>query len=456
MDGGDWDNFVSVINENFRSQMADYEKQRLENIKRNNEILKSLGLKVIEQQIDTSQSKSSKKRKREPLAPKEPTRVSLRNRGQEPEFNIIREDPEIKDEKPIEDLDESYHQPKDFFASIAEYSPDEQKLLTESRKTYQELKIPLDPGFVRTNPEMIFTIAFMPSSTTLMTASGDKRGGIAFWNIADSIEKSKGDEDWDPIIHSFKAHNGPTMKVCYHGLDHQRLYSCSYDSTIQFYDISAEKSQTVLELSDSPAIGHFDFEQNNIWFCTHDGRVGNLDTRSENVDLYNVSEKKLNTIHINPMQNNLFCTAGLDGFVRIYDIRKLAQELKCFQHEKSVNSAYWSPNGSNIVSTSFDDTIGIWKDLNTENDTHLAPYHNNRTGRWIQKFKALWDPKDSGTIIVGNMKRGIDLFDSEKGELLYTLQDEEKMTAIPAVNVFHPTLNIIASGNATGKMSCWQ
>ena len=438
--------------------MSDYEKQRLDNIKRNNEILKSLGLDVIKPKIDSPaiKSKKSTKRKRDSLAPKTPTRVSLRNRGQEPEFNHISDEPTIKVEHKDEEDSNAYSQPKDFFTSIASYSLEEQQELIESRKAYEELKIPLDPGFVRTNPEMIFSIAFMPSSSTLMTASGDKRGGIAFWNIADSIEKSQGDDDWDPIVHSFKAHKGPTMKVAYHGLEHQRLYSCSYDATIRYYDMNAEKSEIVLELDNSPAIGHFDFDQHNIWFCTHAGQVGMLDTRSKDTKFYDMSEKKLNTIHINPVQTNLFCTAGLDGHVRIYDVRNLEQEVKSFHHDKSVNSAYWNPKGTDIASTSFDDTIGIWKNANTDNDEHFSPYHNNRTGRWIQKFKALWDPKDTGTILVGNMKRGIDLFDSTKGELLFTLQDENLMTAIPAVNVFHPKLNMIASGNASGKMSIWK
>ena len=437
--------------------MSDYEKQRLENIKRNNEILKSLGLNIIQPSADSAKAPSkSSKRKRESLAPKPPTRVSLRNLGQAPEFNS-KEDPEIKTEVEVKQEEkEVYHQPKDFFTSIADYTPEEQQELIKSRKSYQDLKIPLDPGFVRTNPEMIFSIAFMPSSSVLMTASGDKRGGIAFWNIADSIDKSLGEDDWDPIVHSFKAHKGPTMKVAYHGLDHQKLYSCSYDASIRCYDISTEKSEIVLQLENSPAIGHFDFEQHNIWFCTHAGQVGMKDTRSQDLEFYDVSEKKLNTIHINPTNSNLFCTAGLDGTVRIYDVRNLDQVLKTFQHDKSVNSAYWNPQGTDIASCSFDDTIGIWKNANTENDSHFAPYHNNRTGRWIQKFKAVWDPKDTNTIIVGNMKRGVDLFDSTKGELLHTLQDENLMTAIPAVNVCHPLLNVIACGNASGKMSIWK
>jgi WD40 repeat protein len=136
-------------------------------------------------------------------------------------------------------------------------------------------------------------------------------------------------------------------------------------------------------LEDKTAIGHFDIINNDLWFVTHDGRLGFTDSRATQTEgkQFNVSEKKLNTIHINPIKTQNICIAGLDGFVRLFDLRKIIENepVKIFEHDKSVNSAYWSPDGMDIASTSFDDTVAIWKHA-LEDHEHLSIKHNNRTG----------------------------------------------------------------------------
>jgi WD40 repeat protein len=233
------------------------------------------------------------------------------------------------------------------------------------------------------------------------------------------------------------------------------LISCSYDGSIRGFDIHTQKSLELFVHPEEHAIGHFDFRENDLWFSTHYGSVGIVDPRSKHARFYEVSEKKLNTIHMNPINQSYFCTAGLDGFVRIFDVRKIdsLEPVMTWKHEKSVNSAYWSPNGNDIVSTSFDDTLGLWKDVLCK-ESHVTIRHNNNTGRWIQKFKAVWNPS-SQTIMVGNMKRGIDLYDVH-GRKAFQLTDDDRLTAIPAVNVFHLTIDMILSGNASGKMTIWK
>lgn len=191
-----------------------------------------------------------------------------------------------------------------------------------------------------------------------------------------------------------------------------------------------------------------------IWFSTHGGQIGLFDPRSKSEpDYYDISPKKLNTIHFHKNKLN-FCTAGLDGLVRIFDARNLEDTVSTFEHDKSVNSAYWDDFGEDILSTSFDDTLSIWKDA-LKTNTSVKIKHNNQTGRWIQKFKAVWNTTTEKTIMVGNMKRGIDLYDPH-GRFIFQLNDPEKLTAIPAVNVFHPHVDMIVSGNASGKMTIWK
>jgi hypothetical protein len=53
------------------------------------------------------------------------------------------------------------------------------------------------------------------------------------------------------------------------------------------------------------------------------------------------------------------------------------------------------------------------------------------------------------------MKRGVDIIDGKKGKIVWTLEDGDKMTAIPAVNAFHPSIDAILSANASGKLGVW-
>lgn len=79
-------------------------------------------------------------------------------------------------------------------------------------------------------------------------------------------------------------------------------------------------------------------------------------------------------------------------------------------------------------------------------------------GRWIQKFKAIWRPflDSSGQSVfcIGNMKRALDLYSGNDGAQIISLQDAG-LTAIPAVNAFHPTIDMIISGNGSGRMCVW-
>lgn len=137
------------------------------------------------------------------------------------------------------------------------------------------------------------------------------------------------------------------------------------------------------------ALGSFDLINDRLWYCTHYGEIGAKDLRQgrSKASVYEASEKKLNTVHVNPIDPNYLVTAGLDRIVRIFDIRNLKKEaepLKSFEHGKSVNSAYWDPVfGKDIVSTSFDDTLGLWKDSLGDSSRHIIIKHNNNTGTFF-------------------------------------------------------------------------
>uniref|UniRef100_A0A7S3RAJ2 DNA damage-binding protein CMR1 n=1 Tax=Dunaliella tertiolecta TaxID=3047 RepID=A0A7S3RAJ2_DUNTE len=85
----------------------------------------------------------------------------------------------------------------------------------------------------------------------------------------------------------------------------------------------------------------------------------------------------------------------------------------------------------------------------------LSIKHNNNTGRWVTPFKAIWGAA-SDIIIVGNMNRGVDVFDALSGTQLAVLCRTEAMTAIPSRIAVHPTRHVLAASTASGRVHMWR
>ncbi|KAJ3072606.1 hypothetical protein HDU99_002157, partial [Rhizoclosmatium hyalinum] len=261
-----------------------------------------------------------------------------------------------------------------------------------------------------------------------------------------------------------------------------KLLLSSYDGSVRLMDIEKQKFEDVfVHPEQDEMISHFDIEQNSsvLWISDGSGSAICSDLRSPSKTIFHLSDKKINTIHLNPVNQQYLCIGGLDRTVKLFDVRNmklsgdiqdeapLIEPLMVLPHNLSVNAAYWDPKGLDIISTSFDDTLGLWKNVLKKRESGLIKIrHNNQTGRWVQKFKAVWMGQDacyfgSGTptsqassLVIGNMQRTVDIYSGNNGSQAASLQ-EISLTAIPAVNVFHPYLPLIASGNASGRMNIW-
>lgn len=161
-------------------------------------------------------------------------------------------------------------------------------------------------------------------------------------------------------------------------------------------------------------------------------------------------------------------SAALDCTVRLWDIRKFRDDrtgkrklqtpLTVQQAGKSVNSAFFSPSGSTLLSTTMADTLDITKDAHLCNKKVLKAtkrvHHNNRTGRWLTTFMAQWHPS-ADIFVVGSMKqpRCVELFDCD-GNLLRAV-DGEALTAVASRCCFHPSLDkpVVVGGNSSGRMT---
>jgi WD40 repeat protein len=416
--------------------MTEYEKKRLENIKENNQLLRSLGFKETEISVPLKAPKQAKgtKRKKELV---EPTRKSQRTRGKEPEFQP-KEFLELVTEKEPEEMDDLINDEIDIFANLDEYPQDVQTRLLKGKEKYQNLQIPFTEEAIKVSTGKVYTIAPFPHKTRFVTAAGDNNGNILFWDINKQLKEE------EPQVKSFHHHSSTISKIMFDPLDNHLLYSSSYDGTIRLFEFELNLSSKLY--SNQTPISCIDIIDNEIWFSNFEGQVGMIDKRNEsrsiNSNLFMKSEKKINTIHFNPLDSNYFTTAGLDCIVRLFD-KRMTDCISEFHHEKSANSSFFNPTGDLILSTSFDDTLNIW---NHKTNTSIPIYHNNKSGRWVQKLKAIWDDE---FILIGNMKKAVDVYD-KSGGLVTRLQ----FNTIPAVVVGCDSM--IIGANASGKMTIWK
>ncbi|KNC80688.1 hypothetical protein SARC_06964 [Sphaeroforma arctica JP610] len=176
---------------------------------------------------------------------------------------------------------------------------------------------------------------------------------------------------------------------------------------------------------------------------------------SSSVERVAIDMKKISCIDSHPSKA-LLVTSSLDRTARIWDLRQMKSKngsVKPIAEQTcrlSVSSGYFSPSGAKVITTGMDDTIKVWdytetpktKPSTSEKAT-VVTKHYNQTGRWVTNFRAKFIGENH--FHIGNMKRSVDIY-AENGVLVRQLSDDEHMTAIPAVNDYHPGHGELAAG----------
>ncbi|KAI9779980.1 MAG: hypothetical protein M1816_003295 [Peltula sp. TS41687] len=328
-------------------------------------------------------------------------------------------------------------------------------------------------------------------------------GNLGIFDASQSIQVVESEDDEEalsppePAITAFKLHTRTISSFVFPGSTGTTLLSTSYDSSIRSLDLSASKSielyapPTTSTDDDEPITGidvPFD-SPSTIYFSTMNGSLGRHDTRAPTdntggTELYQLSEKKIGGFSLHPQHPHLVATASLDRMLKIWDLRKVSGRGEgrvpalLGEHESrlSVSHAAWNMAGQ-VATASYDDTIkvhdfgaqdcGAWKVARDVVEANMLPAvtipHNNQTGRWvtISRFVAhslrpqwqLQPPDGIHKLCIGNMNRFVDVY-SAKGEQLAQLGGDG-VTAVPAVAQFHPSVDWIAGGTASGKLCLW-
>lgn len=377
---------------------------------------------------------------------------------------------------------------------VKETSDKELRELRE-RMSALELWKGAEPGRIKITPERIYALGFHPTPEKALVFAGDKLGSLGLFDGSQSTAiktegddaDEDGDEDFEPVISTFKIHTRTISAFQFAPSDQNALFSASYDSSIRKLDLAKGTAVEVYapedKSEDEPLSGvqisHAD--PHTLHFTTLSGKFGIKDMRTaphELVESFQLSEKKIGGFSLHPAQPHLVATASLDRTLKIWDLRKVTGKGEhrlpaCVgEHTSrlSVSHAAWNSAGQ-VATASYDDTIkihdfsstlcGDWKAGKVLSEEEAAPTtvvrHNNQTGRWVTILRAQWQlhPEDGiQRFVIGNMNRFVDIY-TGKGEQLAQLGGEG-ITAVPAVAQFHQSKDWVASGTASGKLCLWQ
>ncbi|XP_042659771.1 WD repeat-containing protein 76 [Tyto alba] len=300
----------------------------------------------------------------------------------------------------------------------------------------------------------VCSMAIHPSESLLFVAAGDKSGQIGLWNV-----DCKSDEG----ARVFVPHNYPVSCMHFSPFNPAHLLSLSNDS-LRCGDVTRAVFDEICRNEES--MSSFDFLEDNASTAIvghWGGDVAVVDRRTPGTSSElsaDIGFKRTRTVHVHPVNKQYFMAAGLVD-VCIYDVRYLKSKgnkpvsaLK--GHTKSVASAYFSPvTGSRVVTVCADDKLRVY-------DTSSLPSavgalstvrHNNNTGRWLTRFRAVWDPKQEDCFVVGSMARPrqIEVF-RDTGKLLHSFQNLDCLGSVCSINVVHPSKNILVGGNSSGRL----
>ncbi|KAM6409445.1 LOW QUALITY PROTEIN: WD repeat-containing protein 76 [Rhynochetos jubatus] len=299
----------------------------------------------------------------------------------------------------------------------------------------------------------VCSVAIHPAESITFVAAGDKSGQIGLWNVDCKSEEA---------AHVFIPHSSHVSCMHFSPFNPAHLLSLSNDS-LRCGDVTRAVFDEICRSED---LSSFDFLDSNA--CTAvvghwDGRVAVVDRRTPGTSpelSADIGFKRTRTVHVHPVNKQFFLAAG-SGDVCIFDVRRLKpsrnKPLSSLDgHMKSVASAYFSPvTGNRVVTVCADDRLRVY-DTTCPASVVAAlstVRRNTNTGRWLTRFRAVWDPKREDCFVVGSMAqpRQIELF-QDTGKLLHAFCSPECLGSVCSINALHPSRNVLVGGNSSGRL----
>ncbi|KAK3123160.1 hypothetical protein QOZ80_8AG0625000 [Eleusine coracana subsp. coracana] len=449
--------------------LTDYERRREENIRRNDAILASLRREAAE--LSSSFRIPSPKRPRRQQPPPQPRstspivlRRSLRTRGIPPSAASAPASPATPPSPPKpKSARFSSALAASLRASADAADGDAAAPVTQDGFDAGKELVMRPADVRRVVPFRILSVRILPLADRTVLAAGNKLGHVGLWDVDGLVEEEEDGDGADRVFQYF-PHGGPVGGIVAHPAAPRKIYSCSYWGELCLMDVDKEIFDTI-QICEYPIFTLCQAPSNPscLYFGEGNGELKLFDERMGMVaTTWNAHDMRINSIDFHPENPNMLATGSTDRTACLWDLRRMKKKapesLKVFTHNKTVHSAYFSPSGGMIATTSLDDTVRIF-DLDNS-DVSCILSHNNQTGRWLSTFKAVWSWNDTD-LFIGNMKRAIDVISIDRSENSLSASNtaslqSEYMTAIPCRFALHPyKIGHLACASSGGKVFLW-
>uniref|UniRef100_A0A8C3D8Q4 WD repeat-containing protein 76 n=1 Tax=Corvus moneduloides TaxID=1196302 RepID=A0A8C3D8Q4_CORMO len=299
----------------------------------------------------------------------------------------------------------------------------------------------------------VCSMAIHPSESTILVAAGDKWGHVGLWNVSCRSEEG---------AHIFIPHSFQVSCMHFSPCNPAHLLSLSSD-TLRCGDVTRAVFD---EVRSEENFSSFDFLEDNASTAIvghWDGGVAVVDRRTPGMSSELSADtgfRRIRTVHVHPVNKQYFLAAGSVD-VCVFDVRYLKAKgnkplSSLTGHTKSVASAYFSPvTGSRVVTVCADDKLRVYDTTSLSSTVTLLSSirHNNNTGHWLSRFRAIWDPKQEHCFVVGSMAqpRQIQVF-QDTGKLLHSFCNVDCLSSVCSINVVHPSQSILVGGNSSGRL----
>ncbi|KAH1101733.1 hypothetical protein AAZX31_13G141200 [Glycine max] len=415
-------------------KLTDYERKRLENIRRNDEVMASLKLHSKATQLSNFKRPRVEQTKSHNVKPKIQTpiviRRSLRTRVIPPHSTTpSKTEPSSSGPLSMSDARHGTHSHSSFIQSLMCMAKKQAQTVRdkvgrflndvsvkeEKMETSLRLKsLHLDPeNIARVVPGRITDVRFFPSTSVKMIAAGNRFGHIGFWNVGQRE------------VHLYHPHLAQISGILIQPHCFSKIYTSCYDGTVRLMDAEKEIFDLVVDSDECIfALSQPTNEANCLYFAEGYGGLTIWDNRiGKRSSHWVLHKRRINTVDFNCENPHIVATSCSDGTACTWDLRytdgdKLTP-LRIFTHDRALQSAYFSPSGSSLAITSMDTTIGIYSGVNLEDATLI--YHNNQNSTRLSTFRAKWGWDDS-YLFIGNTKRGVDVVSAVERRRVMTLE----------------------------------
>jgi len=298
--------------------------------------------------------------------------------------------------------------------------------------------------------KIISSLRFLPFTDRTVVVAGNAVGDLGFW-VVDSFNGAG--------LYACSPHSNLITGISAHYFSPARIFTSSCDRFVRLMDVEKENANVVICSSSADSfysICQSPQDVSSLYVGEGAGKLKVWDEKAGKASsFWELHHGRINTIDFSPMNSHLMATSSSDGMACIWDLRSMKKDRpECINrvvHERAVNSAYFSPNGGCLATTSDDDRVGILSGVNF-GDQSMIP-HKNRGAKLVSSTRGIWGWNDS-YLFLGNLERAIDVI-CVGNKTTMTLESPH-MASTPQQLAAHPCkLGSLAAAIGGGKVFLW-